>query len=108
MKIIFDKSVVNELANRHLILELDTMVIGNQTKTIYCLLDDISIDQLSCLDQFRDHHNEFLDLYKKQKYPQCPAALKKLMDYGIRDINSYYEIMLERIEKIISMMTPDK
>jgi hypothetical protein len=108
MKIIFDRSAADSLADKYLILELDTITIGDQLRTIYCLMDDIPIAQIHTLTEFRLQHEKFIDLYKKQQYQDCLIELKKLIDYQFQDINSYYDVMMARIENIVDSTTQDK
>ena len=100
MKIIFDQLAAKELAEKHLILELDTFFINDQSKTIYCLIDNIDFDKLHLIDEFRALHQQFVEHYQQQQYQQCQNLISQLKKYGFYDVESYYDVMTQRLEKL--------
>lgn len=109
MKIIFNDAAAQDLMKNHVILELDVMPnAAGQPVKIYSLLDNIPVDKMSVIPEFCQRHHEFLTLYQQQQYQSCQILLKQLRDYDLSDMNSYYDVMAQRIEKILQCQNTNK
>ena len=102
MKIIFDQSAAEKLKDRHTLLELDTVEIQGRKKTVYCLIDDFEFKDLSQLTILQQLHQEFQTAYKQRDFTNCQKLLNQLILLDFKDMNSYYEIMKDRVEKILN------
>lgn len=107
MHIIFDKDSVEELKQKHILLELDTLEINDQTRTLYCLLENFSYSDVPDIFHFADLHQQFIDLYKQGLYKESQELLEKCQSYGYRDIQSFYHVMEKRLAVLIEKQISD-
>ena len=102
MKIIFDQNTAEQLRDRHTLLELDTVEIQGLKKTVYCLVDEFEFQDIPQLTSLKQLHEQFITLYKQKDFIKCQELLSQLISLGFKDMNSYYDFMKDRLEKIIN------
>lgn len=101
MQIIFGKENAEELRKKYTVLDLETVTAENgQTIDIFCLIpaEKLNINELSELDQWIKLHNDFLHGFHTKQYSYCRDALSYLKGKFGGEVDSFYSIILERIE----------
>jgi len=107
MHIIFDQDSVEDLKQKHILLELDTLEINGQTRTLYCLLENFSYNDVPDIFHFAELHQQFIDLYKQGQYQESLVLLKKCQSYEYNDIKSFYHVMEKRLTVLIDRQMSD-
>lgn len=97
MNIIFDPQVAEELRQKHILLELDTLEINQQTRTLWCVMENYNYHDVPDIFEFADLHQQFMALYKAGHYVQCLELLPKLESYQYPDMCSFYSVMNQRL-----------
>lgn len=98
MNIIFGINEVNQLRGKYIVLELDTVTIKSSNPiTAYCVIENLPLDELSRVDNLKKIHEELMENYRKRNWNFCIQAIDKLTGFWGTQIDSFYEILRNRI-----------
>lgn len=99
MNIIFGTDLVEGIAQKHTLLELDTIrvISTGQLNTAYCVVEKIPVDELTRLEEMKNLHDAMLQDYKTRAWNDCEKKLQQLMHAWGTELDSFYEIMLARV-----------
>jgi hypothetical protein len=102
MNIIFGSDLVEEIANRYTVLELDTirMLPAGTESTAWCVVEKIPLSELGQLDELKQLHHDMMTQYKTGNWSSCETSLKSLMHSWGTEVDSFYEIMLDRVRDL--------
>lgn len=104
MQVIFSRQVADELRDRYTILELETFSVQDQILETFCVVSGEKMN-LADLPHLADHikmHEEFIEQLKQKNYKFCIDAIEQLMGKFGGDLDSFYEIILERCQKQVT------
>jgi hypothetical protein len=104
MQIIFSRKIAEELRDRYTILELETFTVQDQILETFCVVSGEKLN-LAELPHLADHirmHEEFIEQLKQKNYRFCIDAIEQLMGKFGGEIDSFYEIVLERCNKQVT------
>jgi hypothetical protein len=103
--IIFGRENAEKLREKYTVLDLEKLTVKNDNgqtveMEVFCLIsaDKISIGDLPQLEQWTQLHNDFLNGYHTQQYNYCRQCIEHLMGKFGGEVDSFYTIILERIE----------
>lgn len=101
MNIIFGQPNLDSLDEKYVVLELDTVKIkgSDQPATAYCVLDNIPIMELVTINRYRDLHQNLMKNYRLKNWSYCRDAIGHLHGQWGKQVDSFYENILERINK---------
>ena len=97
MKIIFDEKLVEPLAQRYTVLELDTIMQPAMAYpiTLHAVVDDVPLDELPDLENLRELHKQMIFHYKQGEWALVPHAVAPLMGKWNGDLDSFYQEVLD-------------
>ena len=102
MKILFGEETAKSLSGKHTVLELDSIAVKGKKEpvAIYTVLDPdvIGVNDLPLIQQYIDLHVKLRTNYIKQDWKFCEDAISELKGQFSGSLDSYYEILAERIE----------
>ena len=100
MQLIFGRENAESLRERYTVLDLETIEKDGVSLEVFCLIpgEKIGINDLPQLDRWITLHNDFLNGYHTQQYNYCRQCIEHLMGKFGGDVDSFYSIILERIE----------
>ena len=109
MNIILGRENVEHAQEKYTVLELDTLLINGAADpvTAYCLIEQIPIDQISNIDQFRDLHNNLMTNYRKRNWKYCEDAIEHLRGKWGGELDSFYTEMNQRIAQLKQQVLDD-
>lgn len=101
MHIIFDTQARLELEQKHIVLELDTMILPGEEvpKTAYCVVEHIPFQELSIVDKLKAWHQELIEAYKAGDWDQCLTGIARLKGQWGGKVDSFYDILYERVKE---------
>jgi hypothetical protein len=98
MNIIFGNNEVEQLRDKYIVLELDTITIKSSNPIItYCVIENLPIDEMPRVDNYKKMHAELMENYRKRNWDFCIQAIEKLMGFWGKQIDSFYKILLARV-----------
>jgi hypothetical protein len=108
MEIIFGRENATKLREKYTVLDLETVEKDGVTLEVFCLIpgDKIGIPDLPQLDQWVKLHNDFLNGFKAQQYNYCRQCIDHLMGKFGGEVDSFYTIMLERLDAVDPQLQP--
>lgn len=99
MNIIFG-NVPAELRDKHIVLELDTFVAEDgRESTAWAVIENIPLSSFPVLDAYIKVHHDLLAAYRNQDWDYCESALKGLAGQWNGAIDSFYQDLMQRVEK---------
>jgi hypothetical protein len=100
MQLIFGRDNAEKLRDRYTVLELETLEKDGVSLEVFCLIpgEKIGIPDLPQLEQWIQLHNDFLNGYQTQQYDYCRQCIEHLIGKFGGEVDSFYTIILERIE----------
>lgn len=107
MYIVFDDAVT-ELGNKFMLLELDTFrdPRNGTAKTAWCVVENIPLEEMCIADNLRQAHQELMRCYREQRWDQCENAILGLMGRWNSELDSFYEIMAQRVQDLRGQTLP--
>ena len=98
MNIILGKSQADLLKDKHLILELDTVTMGNSTPiTAYCVLDNIPLEQIAKIEPLSKLHGTLMENYRLRRWDYCQQVIEELVGAWGGQMDTFYTDLLTRI-----------
>ena len=100
MNIIFGRENAEKLREKYTVLDLEKLVVEDKEVEVFCLIpgEKISIPDIPQLENWINLHNDFLNGYHKKEYNYCSQCIEHLMGKFGGEVDSFYSIILERIE----------
>lgn len=102
MNIILGRENIEQAQEKYTVLELDTLIINGAADpvTAYCLIEQVPIDQIAGMDQFRDLHNNLMKNYRLRNWKFCEDAIEHLRGKWGGELDSFYAEMSQRISQL--------
>jgi len=109
MNIILGRENIEQAQEKYTVLELDTLIINGAADpvTAYCLIEQVPIDQISGIDQFRDLHNNLMANYRKRNWKYCEDAIEHLQGKWGGELDSFYTEINLRIKQLKQQVLDD-
>ena len=109
MNIILGRENIEQAQEKYTVLELDTLIINGAADpvTAYCLIEQVPIDQISGMDQFRDLHNNLMANYRKRNWKYCEDAIEHLRGQWGGELDSFYIEMSQRVADLKESVLPN-
>lgn len=104
MNIIFaTREEAEKLQEKYTVLELDTFRMSEDEApaTSWCVLDtsSVTLTDIAHMGQFIDLHNNMMRNYRLKNWKYCQDALEHLVGKWRGEVDSFYEVMDQRIRK---------
>lgn len=98
MNIIFGTNEAEQLSEKYIVLELDTVTIKSSNPiTVYCVIENIPLEELPKADKFKQLHSDLMDQYRKRNWEFCTQAIGHLMGFWGKQVDTFYEILAKRL-----------
>lgn len=99
MNIIIGKEAAEKLKENYTVLELETFIKNDKSITAYCVVDQIPLAELPILEELKKKHSDFVFNYNNKNYKECKSLIPDLQGKFNGDVDSFYQIILERINQ---------
>lgn len=104
MKIIFgNREDMDQLASSYTVLELDSLRYPGspEPQTAWCIIsmDDLTLQDLPVMAQFRDLHNNMMKNYRQRNWKYCEDAIEHLTGKWRGELDSFYAEIAGRIAR---------
>jgi hypothetical protein len=98
MNIIFGDAV-NLLPKKHLVLELDTVIVkpmNHEVKT-WCVVESLMPADHINLEQNKQQHQNLLEQYRDRNWNEALKIISQLKGCWNGEVDSFYEVLQNRI-----------
>jgi hypothetical protein len=104
MNIVLGKENVEELRDKHVVLELDSFYLqgADDPVTAYGIVEKVPIEQISSADQFCDLHNNMMKNYRLQNWKYVEDALEHLVGKWCGEYDTFYNELSRRVTSLKS------
>jgi hypothetical protein len=101
MNIILGKDNVDNVSERYIVLELDTLRLSGATEpvTAYCVLDQIALQDIVQLDQWRELHQNLIKNYRLKNWNFCQQAIEHLTGHWQNELDTFYADLSQRVKQ---------
>jgi len=108
VKIVLGPVTAERLGDEYFTLELDCIAVKGKTEgvTIYTIFQNPSESEKSEWVLGKELHGLMLDYYRKQQWERAAGLVNSLKGYFNKQMDSYYDIWLERIEEMKDAKLP--
>ena len=109
MNIIFGDNIAELAQEKYTVLELDTLVMSgqDQTATAYAIVEQIPLQEMSTLDQFKNLHENLMVEYRKRNWKFCEDAIGHLQGRWNTELDTFYTEIYDRIQSLKTQSLPD-
>ena len=111
MNIILENEVTNLIADKYILLELDTFLrtTNGQRVKSYAVVsrDDIILQEIPTMENNQKLHADLMRNYKKGDWNYCKQAISFLQGKWKGEIDSFYMILATRIKELESKPKED-
>jgi hypothetical protein len=98
MNIIFGGSDLDQLRNKYIVLELDTVTIkSSKPITAYCVIENLPLDEMPRVYNYKQIHSELMENYRNRNWDFCIQALDQLTGCWGKEIDSFYTVLRTRV-----------
>lgn len=99
MNIIFDHQT-QHVPQGHTLLELDSFrqSPSGRTRTAYCLIEKIPLDEFPLLEYLVKCHGDLMSAYREQNWEYCECAIQGLMGKFAGEMDSFYQDLAHRVQ----------
>lgn len=100
MHIILGDQITEELTNKYTVLELDNFRRPDAEDTIsaYCVVENVPISELPQAHHYQELHAQLIKNYRQGNWKFCQDALAHLMGRWNGEVDSFYRVMLDRVQ----------
>lgn len=103
MNIILENDLTDDIREKYMLVELDTFQYndGNIQRSFAVITkDEITLQDFQNVEMYVDLHNNLIKNYRQQNWKFCEDALDHLKGKFRHELDSFYQIMTERIEQL--------
>lgn len=100
MHIIVGDEAAQSLRGNYTVLELETFDNKDKKITAYCVVPEVPIMELPYLEYHKKLHEDFIREYNSGNYNYCITAVEHLKGKFNGDLDSFYDIIIEKINSI--------
>lgn len=92
---------IEQLRSKYLVLELDSIEIKpKEFVTAFCIIDNehIQLQEMALMNDFSKIHESLIHDYKSKNWESCYEGIDKLTTKFKGEMDSFYDVLLERIK----------
>ncbi len=99
MNIILESQVTEQVKDKYILLELDSFRLkpGADPMPAYCILDQLSLDEMLVMQQYLDLHANLMPNYRKRNWNYVEQAIEHLMGRWNSQLDSFYIEVSNRV-----------
>lgn len=103
MNIVLGLEQVKDLADRYVVLPLDSFQIPGRPDPVvsYCVVENAGMADLTRLDSLVNLHEKLIANYGKKNWNFCQQAIEHLRGRWNGELDSFYDDMIDRINQFI-------
>lgn len=102
MHIIFGDDLATTLADKYIVLELDTIHFTEKNIKLkaYSVIENPPFDQMLQLDELKTLHTTVIEQYKHRDWSACLGGIAQLHGCWAGELDTFYDELTERITQL--------
>jgi hypothetical protein len=98
----FGDSLTDDIKFKYIVLPLDTFYFASDDREqqAFCLVETVPISEMIGIDQSVELHKNLVRNYSLRNWNYCVDAIEHLRGRWNRDLDSFYDSVLERIAEL--------
>jgi hypothetical protein len=103
MQIIFGTENAQNMAQNHIVLELDTVRFEptQVVTTAYCVLQNLPPADLHLVVDNSELHHDMMEMYRDRKWSEALEIIARIRNYWGDEMHSFYDAVTERLQGLI-------
>ena len=101
MHIVMGHEIADQLRSNYTVLELETFSTGDQSVTAFCVVNEVPFAELPSLERNKKTHAEFIKEFNSGNFNNCVVIAEGLRGKFNGELDSFYEIILDRINNTL-------
>lgn len=107
MNIIFGQQNLEQIDDRYILLELDTVKVRDSLMPTYCLVEKIGLQDVVALENHKELHAKLVKNYRIRNWSFCEQAIEHLLGKWNGELDSFYLELSKRITEFRANPLPD-
>lgn len=101
MNIIMGDDLAQQMGEKYTVLGLDWFSVPGSDQPIraYCVVETVPLTDMPTLTHWRDLHENLMKNFTKQNWNFCEQAIEHLMGRWNGELDSFYQVINQRIQK---------
>lgn len=101
MNIILGEENANQISEKYVVLELDTIRMAPDSEAIkaYCLVDNLPINETAELAENKALHEQAIAAYHARDWNRSRELIQNLRGKWNREADSFYDVLLTRLDE---------
>lgn len=101
MQIIFSRQIADELAEKYIVLELESHIVQDTILETFCVVesDRVPITEVTMLDHWKKLHREFVQANKDKNGKLCNDLAQYLRGKFGGELDEFYNIVCSRFSE---------
>jgi hypothetical protein len=98
MNIILGETALQQLGDKYITLELDTITIGDSAPVkAYCVIETIPIPEFPKTASLKKMHATLMEEYRNRNWGFCEQAIEHLYGSWNNELDTFYSDLLQRV-----------
>lgn len=107
MNIIFKENSA-AIGKKYVVLDLDTFSVPDGSiHTVCCVVENIPITEMSETENLKALHADLIASYSQRHWDQCELIIKQLVGKWGGEIDSFYQDLQTRIDRLKTIDLPN-
>jgi len=110
MNIVLENNLTEDIKEKYMLVELDTFQYEDgATQKSFAVItkDEITLQDFQNVEMYVDLHNNFMKNYRQKNWKFCEDALDHLRGKFRQDLDSFYQVMSDRISQLKGIELPE-
>jgi hypothetical protein len=109
MQIIMGKDIADQISDKYIVLELDTVLVEGQPVPAYAVLDagSIPLGEMQDIPTWTEHHNKLMENYRKKNWDFCEQMIDHCQGRWGGELNSFYIEIYARVQDLKHQTLPE-
>lgn len=102
MNIILGNEASEKLASKYTVLELDLFKFDQTTEPVpaFCVLELSTLEDLNDTVEKQSLHKQLIESYRSKSWDQCVELIESLYGSWSGEVDSFYDEIKNRVEKL--------
>lgn len=98
MHIISGKENAEQVKNKHVVLEVDTIRVASGELELFAVIEDVPFKEIEFKDENITRHESLIEDYRNRRWSDCLTKIKLLKGLWNEEMDPFYDEIIQRAE----------